>query len=277
MRGARCDTQLQLPVQVAQPFLRAHSFADVAKDPSVSTGLFVLTGGTRDGNGNRDALTALRLECDLPVVESVEVADAVKLVTVFLAASIVEKRWQRLPGEKSRLDAEQSAGGKVGFAYGPVQIGDQIRVRREIEKLAVIGGGIFFRLPPGYRPVVLFLSVAWLARNIATVVGRGLLTGVHHLPQEVRRGRFPQNPAICNYGARHRSERGATQPRQNVSCKCSAALGKKRRGTDLSMPRSLSVPAMVSVSRRRRSTRSPCGLHVKLRRLCVRRSSLLRS
>src|SRR5882724_3577504 len=107
--AARGNPRLELAIQLAKRFLGAYSLGDVAQDPKVPGRFRALVRGASDCNRNSDAFLVARAQNDLPAIEAIEIAEVVKLVTVFPAPGFVEEGCERLAGKESRFRSQQFA------------------------------------------------------------------------------------------------------------------------------------------------------------------------
>jgi hypothetical protein len=79
-----------------------------------------------------------RLKPQLPVVETLPVAEPIELVRELLSCRFLEERVERLSDEGFRIDAQKPARDDIRIADCAVQIGGEIRLGGEVEQLAIL-------------------------------------------------------------------------------------------------------------------------------------------
>jgi len=122
--------------QLTDLVLGLTELGDVADDPAVFGGQIIpRRPGYTGGDGNPGPMSWL--EPQLPVIETVLIAQLIELVGELLPGRFLEERVKRLSDEGLRLGAEEPPGGDIRIANGAVQIGGEVRLGGEVEQLAI--------------------------------------------------------------------------------------------------------------------------------------------
>ena len=86
----------------------------------------------------------------------VHVAELIDVMGKLFSGRLLEERRKGLSDERFRRDAEEPARRHVRVVYRPVQIGDEVRVGREIEHLAEPGAFFIERIAAGGKRLALY-------------------------------------------------------------------------------------------------------------------------